>query len=73
MDDRELVQELRTHARSFEELDGVNRFLTQEYEMLVRAADRLDYLSAQLRLSAKSGHEGAGFSNPAPSPAPKIC
>ena len=54
MDDRELVEELRTHARSLEGSDGVGYFLAREYEMLVKAADRLDYLSAKLRSPAKS-------------------
>ena len=54
MDDRELVEELRTHARSFEGSDGVSHFLAHEYEILIKAADRLDYLSAKLRLSATS-------------------
>lgn len=51
MDDRELVQELRARARSFEGSDGVSHFLAHEYEILVRAADRLDYLSSQLKSS----------------------
>ena len=50
MDDRELVQELRAHARSLVGSDGVSHFLAYEYEILVRAADRLDYLSTKLEL-----------------------
>jgi len=51
MDDRELVQELRARAGNLVGPDGVSHFLAYEYEILVRAADRLDYLSTKLEVS----------------------
>ncbi len=49
MDDAELAEALRSQARSCMEVDRVNPFLAHEYEILLQAADRLDYLSAKLK------------------------
>ncbi|WP_162914132.1 hypothetical protein [Taklimakanibacter lacteus] len=54
MTDAELAEALRSQARSCEETDRVNPFLTHEYEVLLRAADRIDYLSTKLRLTGQS-------------------
>ena len=47
MSDNELVDELIEHARNLEDTGGgVNPFLIHEHELLMRAAERLNQLSA---------------------------
>ena len=49
MSDQELIQELTVQARNFQEASGeVNPFLAHEYELMTRAAQRLDQLTASL-------------------------
>lgn len=47
MSDRELIEELTAQARHLEDSDGgINPFLVYEYDLLTKAARRLDQLSA---------------------------
>jgi hypothetical protein len=47
MSDGELVDELIAHARDLEDADGgVNPFLVNEHDLLLKAAERLNHLSS---------------------------
>lgn len=55
MSDQELIEELTVQARNFREASGeVNPFLAHEYDLLTRAAQRLDQLTASLVAQSSS-------------------